>query len=362
MEYQEYLREKQSLQKNIIEFTENECLTEEKYENLIQIIDNQQIKETPEKLEEFLFLLSNISNNHNRTNFFIKKIKKLIKSCKIEIKQTFSNSKLFNIFKTNKKILIYLIEEEIITIDESIANEIQSPQFDRFEYFHFFYPEIKSFIDEDSDQKFEMPKEFIKNREIGENDNYICHLIRNDSIDEFISFCNQKNLFLSTQIESSIYETNPFLMTNKPSLIEYSAFFGSIQIFRYLFYNKAKYSPSSLWLYSIHGNNPELFNFLEENNIKPTDEFYKKCLLESIKCHHIDITNYFEANYINNANSNEYKNKVLKKSFKYRNYMFFDNDLNNKNIMFYSCMFNYITIVKFLVEGNHLNYNLMFYI
>ena len=77
--------------------------------------------------------------------------------------------------------------------------------------------------------------EFDEKLKIGENDSYICHLIRNDSIEKFVIFVNQTNLNLSSQIKSSIFETNLFLIKNdETTLIEYAAFFGSIQIFQYL--------------------------------------------------------------------------------------------------------------------------------
>ncbi|KAK8838612.1 hypothetical protein M9Y10_032646 [Tritrichomonas musculus] len=113
------------------------------------------------------------------------------------------------------------------------------------------------------------------------------------------------------QIESSIYETNSFLQNKKLTLIEYSAFFGSIQIFRFLFQNQVSLARS-LWLYAIHGENPDIIHFLEENQIHPKDENYKECLKESIKCHHNDFAMYFKNNYINEYNTqlNYYENEI----------------------------------------------------
>ena len=60
-------------------------------------------------------------------------------------------------------------------------------------------------------------------------------------------------------------------MKNKnTTLIEYSAFYGSIQIFNFLRMNNVELSPS-LWLYAIHGNNAELIHLLEENKVEPKD-------------------------------------------------------------------------------------------
>ena len=90
---------------------------------------------------------------------------------------------------------------------------------------------------------------------------------------------NRHNYYLDSKIEQSIYETNSFLLKNsienpekqmykylnhkrlkiknEISLIEYAAFYGSIQIFQYLRMNNASLNKS-LWLYAIHGQNAEI--------------------------------------------------------------------------------------------------------
>ena len=83
------------------------------------------------------------------------------------------------------------------------------------------------------------------------------------------------------------------------TVIENAAFFGSIQIIRYLKYNKATLT-NSLWLYTIHSKNAELIHFLEENKIEPernqktTKEPFDDVFIESIKCHHNDIALYIK--------------------------------------------------------------------
>lgn len=54
--------------------------------------------------------------------------------------------------------------------------------------------------------------EFEKKRKIGENDNELCQLIRNDLIHEFITYVNRNNLQLTEIIEESPFETNSFLL------------------------------------------------------------------------------------------------------------------------------------------------------
>ena len=52
--------------------------------------------------------------------------------------------------------------------------------------------------------------------------------------------------------------------------------------------------------FAIHSNNAEIINYIEQNLGKPDDDLLMKCLEESIKCHHVNITNYFEINYFEN--------------------------------------------------------------
>ena len=63
--------------------------------------------------------------------------------------------------------------------------------------------------------------------------------------------------------------TNFYSETKKiTTLIEYTVFFGSNQIFNYLITRELKLTPS-LWLYAIHSKNAEIINILEENYIEP---------------------------------------------------------------------------------------------
>ena len=58
----------------------------------------------------------------------------------------------------------------------------------------------------------ELADNFYENRKIGENDNIILKLIREDSVEEFITFVNKTNTSLTSTINLSIYETNNFLI------------------------------------------------------------------------------------------------------------------------------------------------------
>ena len=254
-----------------------------------------------------------------------------------------SNLEIFNIVKSHKRILLFFLQNNFITVDQSIFEYLSKNVF----YRHFFSPEIKSFISKSTSKKDES---FEQKRQIGENDSYLCQLIREDSIDQFITYVNRNDLYLQKQIKMSIYETNSYLLKKDPTLIEYSAFFGSVSIFKYLYFNKANIGPN-LWLYSIHGNNPELISFLENNKIIPNDETYQKCLEESIKCHHIDMSNYIIENFIKEENLNKFNANIYSYVFHYHNYLYLPTDPNYNFIFFYACQYNYVNIVDYFLQN-----------
>lgn len=101
-------------------------------------------------------------------------------------------------------------------------------------------PEIKEQISEEERKQIEnnllsddpsIFTNFDDKRQKAENDTYICQLIRQDSIEDFKSYVSQNNILLDSNIKKSIFETNRFLLSkDSVSLIEYAAFYGSIQI------------------------------------------------------------------------------------------------------------------------------------
>ena len=204
---------------------------------------------------------------------------------------------------------------------------------------------------------------FYEKRKIGENDDEICKLIQKDLIDEFITYVNKNFYRVKSTINPSNYETNTFLLKKKDiALIEYAVFFGSTQIFNYLRQNGAELKPS-LWLYAVHGENPEIISFLEENeiiNIKENESFAKnisfvQIFKESIKCHHIDVANYIQENYLQNVN--EYSKEKLINSLKYYNFMFIGCDIDIETSFCYLCKYDYYLLVFILCKNINIDIN-----
>ena len=320
MEVKQYLDARKTLQNHLLDFIDNQDDDQNSYKNLISDIQKCNITENKNEFQLFLNLLTVISNNHHRCSDFFIKIDQILSFLNQKIKRTFSNLEIFNIFKCSKRLLLFFIKNDFFVNDENIIKMIN-----KIDYFS----NCNS-----SDENHE------KKKEIGENDQYICQLIRKDLVAPFITYINQANISLETTIKNSIYETNSFLCHKTVTLLEYATFFGSIQIFKYLLFNGCILRPS-LWLFALHSNNAEIIHILEENKIKLESD--KKCLIEAIKCHHNNIVNYIKDNYT--------QKKSLSLSFMYYNYEILSEDEVNDDFLIYSCRFNYVELVKILLKN-----------
>ena len=177
-------------------------------------------------------------------------------------------------------------------------------------------------------------------------------------IEDFIIYLGKNCCSVNSIINSSIYETNNFLLKNTGvTLIEYAVFFGSIQIFDYLRQNGAELK-SSLWLYVIHCKNPEIINFLEENQIlslKDNKLSFEQIFKESIKCHHINVANYIQDNYL--QNKKELSNDTPINCLKYYNFMSLNCDINNEKSFYYLCKYDFYLLVLAIMEKINIDIN-----
>ena len=356
--------------------------------NFIDFVNITKICEDREEFKLLISLISKIIKNHHFSLKFFDKIKQIIICIESDIKRTFSNSEIFNLFKKNKRALLFLINQKFIILDQSIINYIiEKIDKNGTRYRHYFYPELKPLINQDLrnfiENEFTFPEDmdkFEEKRKACENDSYICELIRNDSVTDFIIYVNKKNINLNSSINPSIFETNSYLIENNPTLIEYAAFFGSIEIFQYLSINNVELN-SKLWLFAIHGQNPSIIHLLEENEVQfPSAEYneinefifgyrlyrdqgkdIKNCLIESIKCHHNNIANYFRDNYcIETHFQIDMKNMFLNyinSAFKFYNFEFLPDELNYDFDFFYACRYNYVKLVDLFLKTNKTDIN-----
>ena len=375
MEIQDHLDKLKKLHSIVLDYIDKDDHIEENFENLCNFIKEQKLTKSGSEFKLFLRLISSISDNHYRANNFFEKIERIIIKYKTIIQKFYSKEELCVIFQNNKRLLFFLLNEKMIIFDEFVLKTIIEKRYSKY-----FIPEIKKFDPKNtpftSDLKdifrIVIPKDFDEKRKIGENNNKICEIIRNDLIDEFISYVEQFNYPLNSMIEPSIYETNLLLLSKTPNLIEYAAFFGACQIFNYLFFNGAKIEPS-LWIYGVHSDNSMMIHLLEEKQIKPNEGKnkyqyneifpFKESVIESIMCHNNLVAIYILNNYENEktkkSENGNFQNKIEKyiesKSFEYYNFGFFPEKVVNNDIFVYLCLYDYQPLVKTFLSTRKIN-------
>lgn len=338
MSFHQYLNQKQEIHKTFIDFIESDD------DESFLFREDSQIQENREELLFLLKLISKIANNHKRSPKFFQKNQQILLHYKNAILRLLSNYEIANIFKRNIRILLFLLEEKFIFMDKYVFRIVNR-------YPEYFSPEIEEFEGKNKSISKNDQLLFEEKRKKGENDNYLYQIIREDLIEDFISHVTMTNLKLDSYIKSSIFETNNLLLKNIPTLIQYSAFYGSIQIFRFLIHNEIELTPS-IWPYAIHGRNPELIHLIEENKINP--ESYEQILIESIKCHHLEISEYFYNNFIQNPENNR---NIQLAGLKYYNLEYFPQNINNDFWFYYLCKHNYIALVKLLLKAGNIDIN-----
>ncbi|KAK8895721.1 hypothetical protein M9Y10_013605 [Tritrichomonas musculus] len=89
-------------------------------------------------------------------------------------------------------------------------------------------------VNEFSEEEIERLSKFKEIREIGFNEFKIASAIRKDDLDGIQQIISQTNLDLETTIPRSFFERSNFINDTNPTLIEYAAFCGSINVFKFL--------------------------------------------------------------------------------------------------------------------------------
>lgn len=319
MEIEDFIKKLKDIYPKFIDFIDNTDDLEIKFQVLIDSFEKHEILEKKEGIRQILKLIAAIANNHYRTTNFFNKLEKIIQYLLKDKKSPISDYIPDYRLNFSKRILFYLFEKEFIEPDESFFRYFFKQRKSNEKLFYYLYPALKKYLSESEQKhieseifkKFKVPIDTFKAKcLIGENDSYICSLIREDSIESFITFINQSNISLSYKIRPSYYETNAFLIGRKTSLIEYATFFGAIRIIQYLKFNKIE-NDESLWPFAVHSNNAELIHYLEENeafnSFEIRSSYLEYLVKESIICNHNEFADYFRYNYLEkNSDFNEF--------------------------------------------------------
>ena len=346
---QKNLEKMYDLYEVLLDCIDNEVIDSRRFKELITKIENDEFQINKHDNKIILYLLSSLSKNHHRTPGFFDKITKII-SC---FTQKFTDDELIEIFKGDKLIMLFLLKNKMVS-PEKYYNEYIQLIPDKYQLKKFFYPEFKNFLNEQIDDI----DNFESKRQEGENESYICSLIRNDSVETFIQFTTRKNISLSIQISESLFETNEFLIGKKLTLIEYAAFYGSIKIFNYLYQLDVAINPS-LWIYAFHSNNPELIHRLEElDSNNPMNPSYEECFIESIKCHHNGLANYLFCKGLIYLKNKNYSNISLScKNLEM--FKLIEQECFNPEILKQLIIYDYYDIVEIFMKEGLLNWKTM---
>ena len=283
-----------------------------------------------------------------------------------EIAEIFTNFELFNIFIKNKAVILFLFDNKMITVDETINDLILNtvePNGTKFCYF--FYPEIKPI---NSTEKMEsIEKELLKidpdifttyeeNRRLGENNSYICNLIRSNEVNEFIEYVISRNINTNSKIKPSIFETHSFLIENETNFIEYASFVNAHYILEYLIDSGSERSKL-LYLSAVHSfwSCLCLYDKKYDDFTITSIEFFESLVEETIKSHCYNIVHFFINALLDEIEDEKEKKKCLKKvqlfSFRYYNYENIQEDFNHFYIYSYLSQFEYSNIDDVLFDS-----------
>lgn len=126
MNIEKRLEEMKRFQNFILDFLDNDDdeQSEENYKNICKLLSIHNFITNAKELELFMRVLQNIFRNHHRLQTFHEKFFRILVIFLKDLKQIYSNFAIFNIFKKDKRILLFLIEKGVLQIDQEVSNII----------------------------------------------------------------------------------------------------------------------------------------------------------------------------------------------------------------------------------------------
>ena len=107
-----------------------------------------------------------------------------------------------------------------------------------------------------------------------------------------------------------------------------------------------------MWFYAIHGRNAKIIHILEENQILPKKNDFKKCLIESIKCFHNEMAEYIDKNYFSLDDLDCYSSCLH-----FYNFGIFCEEINKFFCFYHLCEINDYETVKNFVDNRSLDFD-----
>lgn len=184
-----------------------------------------------------------------------------------------------DILKENDKIILPLFFAHLMT-SEQIQQSQKVNSFNNEDRYPAFSQIVKS-----SDPKQWIPTH-LYNAHLGMNTIPIYYSLRFDRIDDFLKFTTSSQFKNDGKVMNSIYERCSFV-NEKPRMIEYAAFFGSTECFKYFILNCEDKSPGLL-RYAVCSGNAEIIKICSD--LKSTT--FIGTLGLSIEYHHQAISEW----------------------------------------------------------------------
>ena len=128
MNTQKFINKMKNIEKIFSLYFSDEGNIEENFQNIIDFLNSHKITDNKYDFKLLLRFILKIANNHHRTPNFFRKLERIIQIIEGEMKQQFSNLEIFKLFESNKRILLYLIQNQILAVDESIASIMKKLQ------------------------------------------------------------------------------------------------------------------------------------------------------------------------------------------------------------------------------------------
>ena len=114
MSSKEYLDMMKEIQEHILNFLEEKVKSDENFLILVDTFNKSKMSDNHYDFLSSLHLISKIWNNHHRFPNFFSKMERIFLFFEKDIKKYFSNLEIINIFKSNKRILLFLIEQQFL--------------------------------------------------------------------------------------------------------------------------------------------------------------------------------------------------------------------------------------------------------
>lgn len=307
-------------------------LSEENYQNSKNQIFNSNIIKSKEALYKLLQTL-------NTAAFYRAKQIQLYQNLLIDLstsaKQLFGENFTLKCIITNNYLRLSLINDCGFSISNLIKENFEDHK-KSILFYTFFAPEIKKNGMEKVIQFYKLEQYctelFIKERNDSLNPESLAHSIIFDDVDKFQDICSQNNVDLNSIIHHSFLDSNTFIEQKDLSLIEYSAYYGSLQIFKFLLLNSAKFTDN-LPLYAIIGGNYEIIHLIEKNR---HIEFNQISIETAVLFHRNELVEYLINNYELKINLNCLFNSIVSQNVDFFKTYFIENnsiDINRNNSM-----------------------------